>query len=400
MSKTASRPDDQPNHRRTARKVSRASSSPGSTARSTSVTSLTWARTSSELTASRTADVAKPSMSSQPLSSATYSASGTKSRERVDARLGDRTGVVEVLGQAQRLLVGVGRQRARRHRGRPPRAGGPCWIRCRGRPGARGQPLRLEALATRARSRPRVSPCLRRVRRPRRRGAGLPLRPDLADLDLHLHLRQRVPGHLRRLPRRRLLHPRCALQRRGRRAARRVVRRAAHAGAVAVPPAATVETDDWVETDEDGERKTVALGTTARLRLPQPCRLRHRRGLRPARPGPRAGAQLRSRPSPTSAGSCRSGAPTATSSARTARLPRDHDREYDRARLGTRRPRPRLVLLGQHRGPRRAGAGLRHQRARADRADGRRRRYDELVRHCDAHVRSRSALALHPADPR
>ncbi|MCW2794581.1 MAG: hypothetical protein JWM79_78, partial [Nocardioides sp.] len=26
--------------------------------------------------------------------------------------------------------------------------------------------------------------------------------------------------------------------------------------------------------------------------------------------------------------------------------------------------------------------------------------YDELARHCDAHVRSRSALALHPADPR
>ncbi len=26
--------------------------------------------------------------------------------------------------------------------------------------------------------------------------------------------------------------------------------------------------------------------------------------------------------------------------------------------------------------------------------------YDELVTHCEAHVRSRSALALHPADPR
>ena len=26
--------------------------------------------------------------------------------------------------------------------------------------------------------------------------------------------------------------------------------------------------------------------------------------------------------------------------------------------------------------------------------------YDELVRHCEAHVRSRSALAIHPADPR
>ena len=26
--------------------------------------------------------------------------------------------------------------------------------------------------------------------------------------------------------------------------------------------------------------------------------------------------------------------------------------------------------------------------------------YAELARHCEAHLRSRSALALHPADPR
>ena len=26
--------------------------------------------------------------------------------------------------------------------------------------------------------------------------------------------------------------------------------------------------------------------------------------------------------------------------------------------------------------------------------------YAELVRHCEAHLRSRSALAIHPADPR
>ena len=26
--------------------------------------------------------------------------------------------------------------------------------------------------------------------------------------------------------------------------------------------------------------------------------------------------------------------------------------------------------------------------------------YDELVSHCEAHLASRSALALHPADPR
>ncbi len=71
MSKTASRPDDQPNHRRTARNVSRASSSPGSTSMVTPVLSRTWSSTSSELLASRTADVAKPAISSQPLSSAT-----------------------------------------------------------------------------------------------------------------------------------------------------------------------------------------------------------------------------------------------------------------------------------------------------------------------------------------
>ena len=26
--------------------------------------------------------------------------------------------------------------------------------------------------------------------------------------------------------------------------------------------------------------------------------------------------------------------------------------------------------------------------------------YDQLVDHCEAHLRSRSALAIHPADPR
>ena len=78
MSKTASRPADQPNQRRTARKVSRASSSPASTSIMTPVRSWTCSRTSSLLPASRTAEVAKPRMSSQPLSSATRSASAVK----------------------------------------------------------------------------------------------------------------------------------------------------------------------------------------------------------------------------------------------------------------------------------------------------------------------------------
>ncbi len=46
------------------------------------------------------------------------------------------------------------------------------------------------------------------------------------------------------------------------------------------------------------------------------------------------------------------------------------DRGVRPPRLGPRRPRPGLVLLGQHRGPHRPGPGLRLQRARAGRADG------------------------------
>ena len=112
MSKTASRPADQPNHRRTARKVSRASSSPGRTAMRTPVSSATWSRTASQLSASRTAEVANPSMSCAPLSSATTTASATN---LVSALMPDRviSPSLEVLGEAQRLLVGVRRQRGR-----------------------------------------------------------------------------------------------------------------------------------------------------------------------------------------------------------------------------------------------------------------------------------------------
>ena len=52
------------------------------------------------------------------------------------------------------------------------------------------------------------------------------------------------------------------------------------------------------------------------------------------------------------------------------------------AGLGRGRARPGLVLLGQHRGARRPRAGLRVERDRAGRADGR-PAYDELVRHCE-----------------
>ena len=101
-----------------------------------------------------------------------------------------------------------------------------------------------------------------------------------------------------------------------------------------------------------------------------------------------------SRPSPTSAGSCRSGAPTATSSGPTADLPRGQHRRVRPARLGRGRARPRLVLLRQHRGPHRPRAGLPHARGRAGRPHGPGR-----LRRAGAALRRPPAVALAAGGP-
>ena len=88
MSRTSSRPALQPNQRRTARKVSRASSSPVSTCRSTPVCSRTRSSTSRPLSASRIAEVTSASSSSQPCSSAWSQASWTALEQRLLPRLG------------------------------------------------------------------------------------------------------------------------------------------------------------------------------------------------------------------------------------------------------------------------------------------------------------------------
>ena len=112
MSKTASRPDDQPNQRRTARNVSRASSSPGSTPMSTPVRSLHLAQHLVGVARRRGPPRSRTaSISSQPLSSATSRAEATKSASASMPARDDRAGLVEVLGEPQRLLVGVGRER-------------------------------------------------------------------------------------------------------------------------------------------------------------------------------------------------------------------------------------------------------------------------------------------------
>ena len=157
---------------------------------------------------------------------------------------------------------------------------------------------------------------------PGRRGRGVALRPDLADVELHVHLRPGLPGHLRRRPRRRLLHPRRPLRRQGRREAGRGLRRAARPPTLwqLQPRAARSKKSDWIETDDDGERKTRAVDVDGQ----QACVFHNRTDFAPAEGGGAPGAPCtgwpcgrdatRWRPSPTCAGSCRSAARSAPSS--------------------------------------------------------------------------------------
>ena len=77
MSKTASRPEDQPNQRRTARNVSRASSSPGSTSMSTPVALLDVGEHLVGVDGVAHRRGGEAAISSQPLSSATTSDEAT-----------------------------------------------------------------------------------------------------------------------------------------------------------------------------------------------------------------------------------------------------------------------------------------------------------------------------------
>ncbi len=225
------------------------------------------------------------------------------------------------------------------------------------------------------------------------------MRPDLADLELDVHLRQRLPGHLRHAPGRRMLHPGRPLLRQGRREARRRVGRPARRRGLGAPARGPQQARQGHAQGLGRDRRRGRAqdpGRRRRVHLPQLARLRGRLRLRAARPGAARGRALR-----------RDQARRVLAAADPAYLPRRraqrrhhlHRGQHRRVRpprLGPRRPRPRLVLLGQHRGPRRRRAGLPVQRDRADRADGAGgvRRARRPVR---GSLRSRSALALHPA---
>ena len=187
-----------------------------------------------------------------------------------------------------------------------------------------GRRRRRRASSRRSRTRPgpagregaRLRARLGRVPRSGRRRAGLPLRSDLADLPLELHLRQRLPGHPGGPRGRRLLHAGRALLRRGRREARRRARGAAHPGDLAVPRRGHARRG-WVA-GRRGRRPPDPAAARA------PASSRTGPGSRAARAARctswRCGrAASRWRPSRTSAGSCRSGGRTTGSTGPTTR---------------------------------------------------------------------------------
>ncbi len=113
MSRTSRRPADQPNQRRTARNVIRASPSPDSTRSSTPVSARTRASTSAEFFASRTADVANASRSSVSRFATDVAGVGDRGDERVRARVGQPAVRADLLGQAQHRLLRVRGPRVR-----------------------------------------------------------------------------------------------------------------------------------------------------------------------------------------------------------------------------------------------------------------------------------------------
>ena len=222
MSATSRVPADQPNQRRAARKVSRASSSPLSTSSETPVRSTTAASTSSPFGASRMALVTKPLRSSTPWSSATSRHSCTKSASRSRPSSAIRPPSVTcsrepqvdlVLRGGQRLgaRVRVDHEQVDRVRSDvdDPEAHAPNVVADRGAAPRVGRvpETPLDIARTWAEMPDPANPG-QRFRR----------RPHLADVELDVHLRLGLQGHLRRPPRRRLLHPGRALHRRRRRA--------------------------------------------------------------------------------------------------------------------------------------------------------------------------------------
>ncbi|NYD43522.1 hypothetical protein [Nocardioides panaciterrulae] len=172
------------------------------------------------------------------------------------------------------------------------------------------------------------------------------------------------------------------------------------------PQGRRVKRSDWVEVDEDGERKT----RTVEVDGQQACVFQNRPGFAPAKGGGGAGCALHAlayvlgkNPLETKPDVC-------------WQLPirrtfRDVERqdgttytevsigEYDRRGWGPGGHDLDWYCSGNTEAHVAVEPVYLTNEAELTELMGK-AAYDELVRHCEAHVRSRSALALHPADPR
>ena len=261
--------------------------------------------------------------SSTPLSSATSRHSLTKSASRSPPAVVDAAVVGEVLGQPQLALVrvdagsgwapAVGVDHEQVHGVgadvEDPEAHAPHYAVPPGRAaGCRQLGTRVRCPWLRPRSTspaPGSSSPTRPTPSQRFR-----LRPDLADLELDVHLRQRAARASTPTG------PTTAAAPSARTSPTRTTRSGCR------PSSSELGEDEWQyhprhatrrhgRLDRDGGRRAQDPGRRRRLHLPQPARLPGRRRLRPA-PARRAHRHgSRTRPSRTSAGSCRSGAPTA-----------------------------------------------------------------------------------------
>ena len=171
-------------------------------------------------------------------------------------------------------------------------------------------------------------------------------------------------------------------------------------------PGRTVKRSDWVETDDDGERKTLAVVVDDQ----QACVFHNRTDFAPADGGGGAGCALHGL-------ALRQGRnPLETKPDVCWQLPirrtfREVERmdgtsyvevtitEYDRRGWGAGGHDLDWYCSGNteaHVGVEPVYVTNAAELVALMGQDA----YDELVRHCEAHLRSRSALALHPADPR
>ncbi|RYB93603.1 hypothetical protein EUA93_04060 [Nocardioides oleivorans] len=171
-------------------------------------------------------------------------------------------------------------------------------------------------------------------------------------------------------------------------------------------PGRAVRRKDWVETDEDGERKTLAVVVDDQ----QACVFHNRTDFAPAGGGGGAGCALHGL-------ALRQGRnPLETKPDVCWQLPirrqfRNVERqdgttytevsigEYDRRGWGPGGHDLDWYCSGNTEAHVAAEAVFLTHEAELVELMGR-EGYDELSRHCEAHVRSRSVLALHPADPR